>query len=721
MTVTETLVAGRYRIGPCLGTGGMGRVWLARDELLRRDVAIKEIALPFGLTDEEREEMRARTLREARAAARLSHPNVVRTYDVQPGDERPWIVMEYVPSRSLLQVIKENGPLPARDVAGIGLAVLSALDAAYRAGVHHRDIKPSNVLIADDGRVLLTDFGAAVVDEGEGALTQTGIILGSPRYIAPERAATGVSTLESDLWSLGATLYEAVEGRAPYTRETTIAMLVALATEKPDPVDRAGPLKPVIQGLLQKKPENRMKPAEVEEKLRRIADVQNAVRLHQVPPQRANGKKFVPPAPVSPARAANGNGYATGNGAPVRGEASLQLNALALPSAPERTGGASKAAPLAPPPVSAPPQTGWSVSRDRRRWALAGGAVVAAIVVLAAAFLLNGGFGTNRDNPDALAAGTPTFVPSAPVVQPTSAAPAVVSTVLPAGYKWYNSKSGFHVAWPNGWGKVSEDRTSVFLCSPGGPPLVRVREWAKSDPDLGLALRREETAAGLSKYKRLRMVVSPTQDSAEWEYTYTDAKMGAMHALDRVVVANGRSYIVDWQTPARKWTDYMGKMGVVVDRFRPATTQAKQVLVPSGFLLYKSAGGGFQFARPAKWVNIGETATSIVYCSPGKPPVVGVRKWAPPTADISAALLQEAQKAKLDKFKRITIDSVPGQQAAALEYTFTDKKMGPLHGLDRAVVTPTGTFLVQWRTPIKEWTQNLSYLGIVTRSVTATK
>src|SRR5918993_451183 len=213
MTVTQPLVAGRYRIDSCLGMGGMGRVWLARDEVLRRDVAIKEIALPFGLTDEEREEMRERTLREARAAARLNHPNVVRIYDVQHGDERPWIVMEYVPSRSLLQVIKENGPLPVGEVAGVGLAVLSALDAAQIA-------------------------------EGEGALTQTGVILGSPRYIAPERAANGASTLESDLWSLGATLYEAVEGRAPYTRETTMAMLVALATERPDPVQRAGPPQP---------------------------------------------------------------------------------------------------------------------------------------------------------------------------------------------------------------------------------------------------------------------------------------------------------------------------------------------------------------------------------------------------------------------------------------------------------------------------------------------
>jgi len=275
------------------------------------------------------------------------------------------------------------------------------------------------------------------------------------------------------------------------------------------------------------------------------------------------------------------------------------------------------------------------------------------------------------------------------------------------------------VAWPTAWTIIQEDRSSVTLCNPGGPPVVYVREWNRSDPDLGLALRREETAAALPKYKRLRMVVAPTQDSAEWEYTFTDPKMGALHGLDRVVVTNGRSYIVQWRTPARKWTDYMGKMSVVVDRFRPATTQAKHVVVPAGFGMYKSAGGGFQFARPLTWVKIQENATSVVFCSPGKPPAVGVRKWAPSNVDLSAALAHEEQIAKLPKYKRITIDSSPGQQVAAWEYTFTDPKMGQLHGLERAFVTPGGTFLLQWRTPINEWTQNLAKLGVVTSSLSA--
>src|SRR6266480_94437 len=223
-------VAGRYRLGRSLGVGGMGRVWLAHDELLRREVAVKEVVLPFGMSDDEREELRLRTLREARAAARLSHPNVVQIYDVVRTEERPWIVMEYIRARSLHQVIRVDGPMSPRRTAEIGLAVLAALTAAHAAGVLHRDVKPSNVLIADDGRVVLSDFGLALVDENEGAITRTGVILGAPQYISPERARTGESTVESDLWSLGATLYAAVEGRAPYHRETSMSTLIALAT-----------------------------------------------------------------------------------------------------------------------------------------------------------------------------------------------------------------------------------------------------------------------------------------------------------------------------------------------------------------------------------------------------------------------------------------------------------------------------------------------------------
>ena len=695
MTVAETLVAGRYRLGPSLGAGGMGRVWLARDEVLRRDVAIKEIALPFGLTDDEREEMRQRTLREARAAARLSHPNVVRIYDVQHGDERPWIVMEYVPARSLLQVIKESGPLPVDQAAGIGLGVLSALDAAYRVGVVHRDVKPSNVLIADDGRVLLTDFGSAMIDEkGEGALTQTGIILGSPRYIAPERAATGVSSLESDLWSLGATLYEAVEGRAPYTRETTLATLVALATEKPDPVERAGPLKPVINGLLQKKPEARMRLAEVEERLRRIADVQSAVWLHSVP------------APRVPEQAT------------MTAEVVERLDQLALSAAAadERPQPVKAAMPPAPPAL---PSRTYGVPRRRRRWGVvaAAAATVAAVLAGTAALAFNGGsLPWSKRQGLTFANAAPDNGPS-PAASATPSAPTARPTVLPAGFKWYDSKSGFHVAWPDTWTKVQESGTSITLCAPGGPPFVAVRDWARSDPDLTAAFRREETAASLSAYKRLRTEVFPQQDGAEREYTYTDPKMGPLHGLDRVVIEAGRAYFIQWVTPAAKWAEHRAKLDVVLGTFRAAAPVAAVPAdaLPRGYSWYKSKSG-FQMAAPAKWTKLEETPTSVLYCAPGGPPLVAVRAWAPYNVDLMVALSREEELGNLPRYKRVSLELLPGQQGAVWEYTFTDPRMGPLHGLERVFLTSNGAYLVQWRTPAAKWAANLGQLGMVTSS-----
>ncbi|MEV4202972.1 serine/threonine-protein kinase [Micromonospora globbae] len=268
------LVADRYRLISPLGQGGMGRVWKARDEVLHRDVAIKELVPPPSLTDDERREMRERSLREARAIARLNHINVVRIFDVLRTDGDPWIVMEYVPSKSLQDTIAESGPVsPARAVE-IGLGVLGALKAAHRAGVMHRDVKPGNVLLGHDGRVVLTDFGLATIP-GDPNVTRTGMVLGSPAYIAPERARDGTAGPEADLWSLGATLYAAVEGKSPYARPSAIATLAALATEPLPPPKNAGPLKPVLQGLLRKDPSERIT-AEVAERMLRRASGRRA-------------------------------------------------------------------------------------------------------------------------------------------------------------------------------------------------------------------------------------------------------------------------------------------------------------------------------------------------------------------------------------------------------------------------------------------------------------
>ncbi|OON32266.1 MULTISPECIES: serine/threonine protein kinase [unclassified Micromonospora] len=263
------LVADRYRLLSPLGQGGMGRVWKARDEVLHRDVAIKELVPPPSLTPEERREMRERSLREARAIARLNHVNVVRIFDVLRTDGDPWIVMEYVASKSLQDTIAEDGPVTSAKAVEIGLGVLGALKAAHKAGVMHRDVKPGNVLIGTDGRVVLTDFGLATIP-GDPNVTRTGMVLGSPAYIAPERARDGTAGPEADLWSLGATLYAAVEGKSPYARPSAIATLAALATEPMPPPRNAGPLKPVLNGLLRKDPAERID-AEVAERLLRKA------------------------------------------------------------------------------------------------------------------------------------------------------------------------------------------------------------------------------------------------------------------------------------------------------------------------------------------------------------------------------------------------------------------------------------------------------------------
>ncbi len=265
------VVAGRYRLVSALGNGGMGTVWLAEDDVLSRQVAVKEVSPPADMTDREREQLRERTLQEARTAARLSHPNVVTIYDVVEDDGRPWIVMELVPSRSLRDLVDAEGPMTPQHAAAVGLQILAALSAAHALGIMHRDVKPGNVLIDAGGRAVLADFGIARTQDSP-ALTTSGMIVGSPSYIAPERARGERGGPESDLWSLGATLYALVEGRPAYDRPGALPTLMAVVNEDPDPPSRAGALWPVIRGLLDHVPSRRLGPAEAGRMLREVAE-----------------------------------------------------------------------------------------------------------------------------------------------------------------------------------------------------------------------------------------------------------------------------------------------------------------------------------------------------------------------------------------------------------------------------------------------------------------
>jgi serine/threonine protein kinase len=255
------LVGGRYALREILGRGGMGVVWAATDQLLDRRVAVKELTFPVGVTDDERRILCERTMREARAAGRLDHPCVTTVYDVVEQAGKPWLVMEQVDADSLQEVLERSGPLPAREVARIGLDVLAALEAAHAAGIVHRDVKPANVLVQRDGSARLTDFGIAV-SVGDSSLTTQGALIGSPSYMAPERIHGDEPHPAGDLWSLGATLYAAVEGRPPFSRSEPMATAMAVVAEHPAPTVRAGALEPVLRGLLTKDAGARMSAAE---------------------------------------------------------------------------------------------------------------------------------------------------------------------------------------------------------------------------------------------------------------------------------------------------------------------------------------------------------------------------------------------------------------------------------------------------------------------------
>ncbi|MEU1778302.1 serine/threonine-protein kinase [Streptomyces abikoensis] len=267
----KPLLAGRYRLMEQLGRGGMGVVWLAMDEVLDREVAAKEVQAPERMNADDVRVLYARLKQEARAAARVSHPNVITVHDVVEQEGRPWIVMELVRGQSLDAVLRQEGVLTPKEAARIGALVLQALRAAHAVGVLHRDVKPANVLMEAGGRVVLTDFGIALV-EGAGTLTRTGDLIGSAEYLAPERATGKRPGIPSDLWSLGTLLYVAVEGVSPFRRGDALSTLRAVVDDPLAPPRRAGPLTPLLEGLLRKDPARRMGSAEAEQLLDAVAD-----------------------------------------------------------------------------------------------------------------------------------------------------------------------------------------------------------------------------------------------------------------------------------------------------------------------------------------------------------------------------------------------------------------------------------------------------------------
>ncbi len=275
-------IAGRYELGVQLGEGGVGIVWRAEDTLLGRPVAIKEVELPPAVRDKQRAALRARVIREARAAARLSHPGAVTLFDVVQDGGQDYIVMELVEAPTLDQLVAAKGPLDPRRAAMVGLRLLATLEAAHRAGIVHRDVKPSNVLVRDDGTTKLTDFGTASLT-GDPELTVTGVVVGSPAFMAPEQIKGLEVGPATDLWALGATLYFAVEGEPPFkSSKAQFEVLNAIVNDPPRQARRLGALGPVVDRLLRKESHQRPKSADVWYQLRRVAATKDPV--DEVPP-----------------------------------------------------------------------------------------------------------------------------------------------------------------------------------------------------------------------------------------------------------------------------------------------------------------------------------------------------------------------------------------------------------------------------------------------------
>ncbi|MCC8247747.1 serine/threonine-protein kinase [Saccharothrix luteola] len=401
--MVDRTIAGRYRLTERIGTGGMGVVWRAEDQRLRRIVAVKELLSRTGFDQESID----RAIREGRIAARLSHPNVIALYDVVEYDGHPWLIMEYLPSRSLATVMTERGTLPPDEVARLGVQLADGLAAAHKAGVTHRDVKPGNVLVTEFGTVKVTDFGTSRATD-EATVTASGMLVGTPAYLAPEVARGGKGEFPADVFALGATLYAALEGTPPFGVDgNTIALLHRVADGRFPPPRNAGPLTPVLMRLLDTNPETRPSMAEA-------ADMLRDVRFDGTTP---------PPPPPSPTPtailASPLEPVPTPEPTPVepKPEPVNPAPAQPQPTPPQPT--PPQPTPPQPVPAVAPP------NEEKRgdRKALVALAVVALIAIAFVAWLVNRGDDTSPS------AGSGTT--SETTTQPTSDAPAQTQPAQP--------------------------------------------------------------------------------------------------------------------------------------------------------------------------------------------------------------------------------------------------------------------------------------------------
>lgn len=626
---TGRTVGGRYTLRSTVGSGGMGTVWKSHDELLRRDVAVKEVLLPPHLPEPERALLCERTLREARAAAALTHPSVIRVYDVVIESDRPWIVMELLDARSISEVLREDGPISVRQVAQIGLAVLGALEAAHRVGVLHRDVKPGNVLIGRDGRTTLTDFGVAR-SPNESPLTSTGLLLGSPQYIAPERARGRPFGPSSDLWSLGATMYTAIEGRPPFDRGDPLPTMTAVVCEPPDPFALAGPLEEILDGLMEKDPDqrwdgdraraalkavlagevrpkpdpdsptvnlgktSRVRPPRQQKRAaahsrtnQRLGDARGTISLapttdaptqsqparHRAQAGRATARVSIPSPAANPTGANHVEPSPT-TAMPISPSAPRRAAFLPQPPPAMQPTGRFPAGhdPVGPAPISAPPvlispsQSSTSTAgTDWRRWRWAFFAVAAIVVVLVA--------------------GLGTYMVSSALADPMKGTQwKEQSQEQPTGsgieLSPYTDKRGFTVMVPKGWTVTPSGGNYVDFKDPNSTRFVRVKVENAGGTQQTFYVAAENYVknggGSVTNYERVHLRESQVRlgdsksdsETWEWEWTWSNTKNEARHIRERGAVIGGKSYQVYLSVPEADFATYAPMLDEITKSFK---------------------------------------------------------------------------------------------------------------------------------------------------------
>jgi len=542
--LTGRRIAGRYELREQLGEGGMGIIWQAEDLVLGRQVAIKEIELPPAVSDKQRAFLRARVSREARAAARLNHPGAVIVFAVTSENGQDYIIMELVDAPTLSEVVREHGPLAPAEVAELGLGVLATLNAAHEAGIVHRDVKPSNVMVRRDGTTKLADFGVASL-RGDPKLTATGMVMGSPPYMAPEQVKGEESGAPADLWALGATLYFAVEGVPPYGPGPQFQVLDAVIHKPPRHGKRLGPLTPVISALLDKDPTRRPAPDDLRAMLRQVAAGRPAPGPAPAGPVSASA------APAPPLKAKD-----------RQGERPQQDRQQADEPAETVNGRAPRQAVTPSTLVGAwvdPPSTSSSYASRLRR-----GPIVALLVLLG--LILAGLIGWRLGH-----SGSSASAASQRHGRPSASAPAF--SVPSSWVSWTSPDRTWQVSHPPSWTTVRHKSGLIDFVAPNSDRLFRVGvDQDQADP---LTAQRQIEANLIAEpstrdYRRisLNLIAYQHTRAAAWEFTYTGNGM-PWHGLDVIFVEGGHRYAILFRATAGRWSAAASERSGFLAAFKP--------------------------------------------------------------------------------------------------------------------------------------------------------